>query len=302
VTRAVLVLAILAISTAAPLVRWAAPAPAPLVAASRVAIAALVLAAVAGRDLRAVLRLPRRELILCAVSGLLLGAHFGVWIASLTYTSTAASVALVTTQPVFAGLLGWLFLGERIARREALGIGIAAVGCALLAGGDVHGADGRALLGDALALCGAVTAAGYFVVGRRLRAALPLGAYLAAVNAVAAVALCGLVAATGTPVLGFAGEDYLAMVLAALVASVIGHTLLNWSVRRVPVHLVALGILGEPVGASLLAWLFLGEAPPGHAVLGGAVILAGIAVGFARLSRNGARAGGVDQETTRSRR
>ncbi|HLU66280.1 MAG TPA: DMT family transporter, partial [Kofleriaceae bacterium] len=112
----------------------------------------------------------------------------------------------------------------------------------------------------------------------------------------------GLVAATGTPVLGFAGEDYLAMVLAALVASIIGHTLLNWSVRRVPVHLVALGILGEPVGASLLAWLFLGEAPPGHAVLGGAVILAGIAVGFARLSRNGARAGGVDQETTRSRR
>jgi drug/metabolite transporter (DMT)-like permease len=294
VARLLLVLGILAISTAAPLVRWAEPAPAPLVAAARVSIAALVLLAIAGRQLGALARLPRRELALCGLSGLLLGIHFGVWIASLYYTSTTASVALVATQPVFAGLLAWMFLGERIARRETLGIALAAVGCALLAGGDLLEASGDALIGDGLALAGAATAAGYFVVGRRLRVALPLSAYLAAVNTVAAVVLCAVVAASATPVTGFAGHAYLAMVLAALVPSVIGHSLLNWTVRRVPVHLVALAILGEPVGASLLSWLLFAEMPPAHAALGGAVILTGIAVGFARLPRNAVGPPGVD--------
>jgi drug/metabolite transporter (DMT)-like permease len=294
VTRVLLVLAILAISTAAPLVRWAEPAPAALVAAARVSIAALVLLAIAGRDLGAFVRLPRREQLLCGASGVLLGVHFGVWIASLYYTSTAASVALVATQPVFAGLLAWMFLGERIARREAIGIAVAAAGCALLAGGDLLDASGGALLGDGLALAGAVTAAGYFVVGRRLRVALPLMAYLGIVNAVAAVVLCGAVVVSETPVMGFPVESYLAMALSALVPSVVGHTLLNWTVRRVPVHLVALGILGEPVGASVLTLAFFGEVPPGHAALGGAVILGGIAVGFGPWRRNAAGAGGVE--------
>jgi drug/metabolite transporter (DMT)-like permease len=73
---------------------------------------------------------------------------------------------------------------------------------------------------------------------------------------------------------------YVAMAACAIVPSIIGHTLLNWSVRRIPVHLVALGILGEPVGASLLSWAFFGERPPIHAAFGGAIVLAGIGVGF----------------------
>ena len=75
---------------------------------------------------------------------------------------------------------------------------------------------------------------------------------------------------------------YLAIALAGLVPSVLGHTLLNWSVRRVRVHLVSLAILGEPVGASLITWVAFGERPPVHAVLGGAVILGGIGLGFVR--------------------
>lgn len=280
-----LVVAIVAVSTAAPLIRWAEPTPAIVVAATRVTIATVALGAVANRDLVAVVRLPRREQLLCAASGLLLAAHFGVWIASLSFTSTAASVALVATNPVFAGLLAWLFLGERIGGREGIGIAIAAVGCVLLAGGDLMRSDHVALLGDGLALAGAVTAAGYFVVGRRLRASMPLTAYLAIVNLVAACALIAALIVTATPVLGYAREDYVAMILAGLVPSVIGHSLLNWTVRRVRVHLVGLAILGEPVGASLLTWMLFAESPPLEALAGGAVILAGIAIGFTSLGR-----------------
>ena len=285
-TGILLALGILAVSTSAPIVRWAEPAPPLLVAAVRTSLAAIVLLSLSARDLPSILRLPRRELGFIAASGLLLAAHFAVWIASLYYTSTAASVALVATQPVFAGLMAWLFLGEGIARREVIGIAVAGIGCLLLAGGDLLAASGEALVGDGLALAGAVTAAGYFIVGRRLRASLPLGAYLAVVNALAAVLLVTAAGLADTPVRGFAREDYLAMSMSALIPSLIGHSLLNWTVRRIPVHLVALAILGEPIGASTLSWLFFQEVPPSHAVLGGIVILFGIAVGFTRLGNS----------------
>jgi len=289
------VIGILAVSTSAPIVRWAEPAPPLLVAAVRTTLAAIVLLSVSARDLGSILRLSRREKTFIGISGLLLAAHFAVWIASLYYTSTAASVALVATQPVFAGLLAWIFLGEGIARREGIGITIAGIGCVLLAGGDVMASSGGALIGDGLALAGAVTAAGYFIAGRRLRASLPLGAYLAVVNAIAAVLLVTAAALAGTQVVGFARGDYLAMGMSALVPSLIGHTTLNLAVRRIPVHLVALAILGEPIGASLLSWLIFSEVPPWSAVLGGAVILVGIAVGFTRLG-NSSSGSGVESE------
>jgi drug/metabolite transporter (DMT)-like permease len=282
VGRLVLVLAVLAVSTAAPLVRWAAPAHPLTVAASRVGLAALILVVLSGPAIKTLAGLPRRERWLTALAGLFLAAHFGAWISSLYYTSTAASLALVATQPIFAGLIAWVALGEGMSRRELVGIGIAGAGCLVLASGDIGEGGGGALLGDALALIGAITAAAYYVVGRRLRAALPLLPYLAGVNLVAGALLAAAALLAGTAFAGFDGTVYLALALSAIVPSVVGHTLLNWSVRRVPVHLVALGILGEPVGASALTWLFFAETPPSHAAAGGAVILAGIAIGFLR--------------------
>jgi drug/metabolite transporter (DMT)-like permease len=274
----ILGLAIVFISTAAPFIRWAAPAPAAAVAALRVTFAALVLLAV-GRGAFAHFReLDRRDRALIVVSGVLFGTHLGVWIASLYFTSTAASVALVATNPVFAALFG-LLIGDRVGGREWVGIAIAALGCAVLAGGD-WSVGGNALLGDILALLGAATAAAYLVIGRRMRASLPLASYLALVNLIGGVVLVVVALALGAPLLGLPAHSYVAIALGALIASVGGHTLLNVAVRRTPTHLVALAVLGEPVGASLLTWAFFGEVPAIHAVLGGAIVLAGIGIGF----------------------
>mgnify|MGYP001605624463 CR=1 FL=1 len=270
--------AIASVATSAPLIRWAAPAPAMTVAAGRVCLAALVLFALAPGAPRQWVRLPPRERGLVVVAGVLLGTHFGVWITSMYFTSTAASVALVAMNPIFAALFG-LGLGDRVGGREWAGIGIAAVGCALLAGGDWD-EGGAALIGDALALRGAATAAAYLVVGRRLRAGLPLTSYLAMVNGVAGVGLLVAAAIASAPVFGLDGDVYAAIAISALVPSLIGHTLLNAAVRRTPTHLVALAILGEPVGASLLTWGFFAERPPAHAAIGGGIILGGIAIGF----------------------
>lgn len=277
--KLLLAVAILAISTGAPFARWAAPAPPLAIAALRVAIAAVLLCALGWRELGALRRIPRRELPLVLLAGALLAVHFGSWIASLSFTSTAASVALVCTNPIFAAVFGAL-LGDRVARREVVGIAIAAAGCAVLAGGDWR-AGGDALIGDGLALVGAASAAAYLVVGRRLRAAVPLLPYLGAVNATAAVALAAAALAAGHDLAALPAHSYAACAGAALFASLVGHSLLNAAVRTTPAHLVALAVLGEPIGSSLLAWAAFGEAPPVHAALGGAVVLAGIAVGYA---------------------
>jgi drug/metabolite transporter (DMT)-like permease len=275
----ILIAAICLVSTATPFIRWASPAPAATVAALRVLLAAAVLLLV-GRDAFArFVALPARDRLLIVLSGLLFGAHLGVWIASLYFTSTAASVALVATSPVFAALLGAV-VGDRVGRREWLGIAVAGGGCAVLAGGDWR-AGGDALVGDALALFGAATVAGYLVIGRRLRSAIPLAPYLAMVNLVGGVGLLLVALAIGAPLTGLPAHSYAAIACSALVASLGGHTLLNIAVRRTPTHLVTLASLGEPIGASLLTWAFFAEEPAVHAVIGGAIILAGIAVGFA---------------------
>jgi drug/metabolite transporter (DMT)-like permease len=275
----ILLIAIVCISTAAPFIRWAAPAPAATIAALLVAIAAAVLLVI-GRDAFArFFALGRADRLRIVGAGVLFGAHLGVWIASLSFTSTAASVALVATNPVFAALLGAL-IGDRVGRREWVGIGIAAAGCAVLAGGDWR-AGGDAIFGDLLALLGAVTAAGYLVIGRRMRAALPLAPYLALVNLIGGAGLLVVAIIAGAPLLGLPDHSYLAIALGALIASLGGHTLLNVAVRRTPTHLVALAILGEPIGASVLTWAWFGEQPALHAVIGGGVVLVGIGLGFA---------------------
>jgi drug/metabolite transporter (DMT)-like permease len=275
-----LVLAIVCVSTGAPFARWAAPAPPLAIAALRVGTASLLLFAAGWREVRKLAALSARDRMLVAASGVLLGIHFGSWIASLSFTSTAASVALVATNPMFAAGFGTL-LGDRVSRRELAGIGIAAAGCAVLAGGDWQ-AGGDALIGDALALVGAASAAAYLVMGRQLRESVPLFPYLGTVNAIAAVGLIVAALVTGANLTALPHHSYIACAGAAIVASFIGHSLLNAAVRTTPTHLVALAILGEPIGSSLITWVAFGEQPPVHAALGGAIVIAGIAVGFVR--------------------
>jgi drug/metabolite transporter (DMT)-like permease len=275
-----LVLAIGAVSTGAPFARWAAPMTPIVIAALRVAIAGTLLLAVGWREVGSLARIAPRDRPLVVLSGVLLGVHFGSWIASLSFTSTAASVALVCTNPVFAALFGRL-LGDRVAPREIVGIAIAAVGCAVLAGGDWR-AGGDALIGDGLALIGAASAAAYLVVGRRLREAVPLLPYMGAVHVIAAIGLVIAAVAMDAPIGGWPAHSYLACAGAALIASLIGHSLLNAAVRVTPTHVVALVTLGEPIGSSLITWAAFGEEPPLHAALGGAIVLIGIAIGFVR--------------------
>jgi drug/metabolite transporter (DMT)-like permease len=290
-----LLAAVAAVSSAALFIRLAEPLPAPVIAALRVATTGICMAFLWVRELRDVLARCRADRGLAwrlALAAAMLALHFGSWIGSLTLTSVVRSVAIVAAQPVFAGLLGRL-VGDRAGPRVYAGAAVAIVGSAIMVGGGDRVAQPGMWRGDALAAVGAASAAAYLTVGRSVGARLPLRGYLAGVNLGAGTLLVLFALAIGSDFRGpgALAHDYASVLFLGLVPGVIGHGLLNWAVRRAPVHVVSLAILLEPVGAGVLAAVALRELPPGHEALGAAVLLVGVAVG---LPGRRAAAAGVD--------
>ncbi len=274
----ILAAGVVAISWAAPLIRLAGDAPALVIASLRLVIAAppMIAFALATRRGGEVTRLSRRELALLALAGLVLAGHFALWVASLQRTSVLASVSLVTMQPVFVGVGAWIVFGERPSRQVVLGASIAIVGALILAGLDLG--DRRSLEGDLLALGGGMLAGTYLLIGRGARQRVSTVAYGAIVYSVGALLLLALVAATGTSLAGYPRETYVYILLLAVVSQLIGHNAFNWALGVVPAVLVAVVILGEPVGAALISTVVLDEVPGAFEWLGAATVLAGVYV------------------------
>ena len=270
---------VLVVSTAAILIRLAqAELHSLAVAAWRLTLATLILTPFALKMVRSELRtLTRREWLNALASGFLLAIHFATWITSLAYTSVAASVVLVWTNPIFVGLASHLFLGERLSRGMVIALVVAIVGSVIIGMGDL-GEGTHRLLGDLLALMGAVAGAGYFLIGRRLRARLSLLAYIYPVYGTAAVILMIVMLISGRAAIPQRSQTWLWMVLMALGPQILGHSSLNWALRYLSATYVTLATLGEPIGSTLLAWWLLGEIPTPWAVVGGMLILAGIFV------------------------
>jgi drug/metabolite transporter (DMT)-like permease len=271
----VLALGACAVSTGAIFARLA-DAPALVVSAYRVGIAAALIAPVAIWKNRAELRaLDRRDLAGALLAGFFLAIHFAVWISSLSYTSVANSTVLVNTIPIWVGLLGPLLARERVSRRTQFSIGLSFAGAVIIAFGDFS-VGGPALLGDALALAGAVCCAVYILIGRNLRRKLSLLSYIFTCYGSAALILWALVLLLGLPLSGFTPQTYGAFLGMAVVSQIIGHSSYNWALRWMSAGMVALALLAEPIGATILAYFLFDEGLTWYKFFGGVIILCGI--------------------------
>jgi drug/metabolite transporter (DMT)-like permease len=253
-----------------------AGAPPLAVAFHRIGLATLLLAPFA---LRALLQswggLTRPQSLALLGSGVALGVHFATWIASLSYTSVAASVLLVNTAPLFTLAFSRVVLGETVTGTVQAATGLALAGALLIAAGDRAAGS---LLGIALALAGAVTLSLYHVAGRGLREALPLRAYVLAVWATAAVTVGVFALVARVPLAAYPARTFLLFLALAVVPTLLGHGLVNHSLRLVPAPTVGLFLLGEPVAAGVMAYALFGERPGAWALAGGALILAALAL------------------------
>jgi drug/metabolite transporter (DMT)-like permease len=271
-----LAVAVVAISTSGPLIA-ACAAPALAIAFWRSALGALATSAWVGLRHRGELRaLDRAQWRMMGAAGLLLAAHFATWVPSLRFTTVASSTALVATQPVWAALIARR-RGVLIPAPAWLGIGVSLVGVVVLTGID-FALTPRALIGDALALAGAVLAAWYVSVGERVRATTSTPVYTMVCYAVAAAGLVALIAALRVPLAGFAARDWLLILAITAGAQLLGHTVVNRVLATTSATVVSLAILFEMPGSTLIAAAWLGQVPPLAIIPAVLLLFAGLAL------------------------
>jgi drug/metabolite transporter (DMT)-like permease len=271
-----LLVSIIAVSTASILIRMSG-APPLAIATYRLAFATLMLLPfyIRSGGHKRLAASSSRDILTLAAVGVVLAIHFGSWITSLGLTSVASSVLFVHVDPIFVAVVSHFYLGERIKRGTLIGITFALVGAVTIAFGDA-GVSGTSLFGDLLAMIGAVMLGLYILAGRRLRQSLDLVSYVTPVYATSAFALALASLATGTSLWPYPLSELLLFLAIALIPMIFGHTIYNWTLKWLPAPLVSISLLGEPVGATILAYLLLEEVPSTLTLIGGVLILLGI--------------------------
>lgn len=267
---------VLGICLSAPLTVLAA-VPALALAFWRNLFGTVLLAPLAAFGRRAELRaLDRRTVLRCGVAGVLLAAHFGTWISSLSLTSVASSVALVTTTPVW--IAAYLRItGHPVSRRVWIGLALAVAGTVAAAGADVT-VSTAAIVGDLLALAGAGFVAGYTVLGDRVRQTVSTTTYVLLCYGTCAAVLLVVCLAGQVPLTGFPLSSWLLILAITLCAQIAGHTVFNRVIVSVGPTTVALASLLEVPGSALLAYVLVGQVPPLLVIPGLLIVLAGIAL------------------------
>jgi drug/metabolite transporter (DMT)-like permease len=272
---------VLCFAVSAILVRYASAAPGLAVAALRTSIAIVILAPVGiPATIRAWRGLGARDVGLIVIAGALLGVHFVVWISSIYYTSVASAAVLVATGPIFMGVFGFLFLGEKLSRRTTVAIVVAVAGSVILglADSESHAPiDGKPMLGNALALFAAVLWALYLLIGRVVRRRVDWLPYVFPLYVVAGVTTLAFAIGSGTPLDGYPTIVYVMCLAMALLPQILGHGSFNYAVKFYPAAFLGLVSLLEPIGAAALGLFLFHERPGPMAYVGMALIL--VAVG-----------------------
>ncbi|KAB7512700.1 EamA family transporter [Halosegnis rubeus] len=274
---AALAVAIVAVSTSAILIRFS-NAPSGPMAFWRVTLTLLLLAPLSLRSGAEFQKFDRRDLLSALLAGLALAAHFATWFESVDKTTVAASVTLVTTQPAFVAVGAYFLFGESLSRRSLAGIGVALAGSAVMSLDGLLGGTTapEPVLGNLLALAGAVLAGLYVLAGRSVRQRVNLVPYVTVVYVVCAGGLLAYSLALGDPVLAYPPREWLLFLGMAIGPGLLGHTVVNWALAHVESSVVSVSFVGEPVGSTVLALVILGEVPGALTLAGGAIVIGGI--------------------------
>ena len=272
--RIALITAIAAVSSASILIRLS-EAPSLIIATYRLGLASLFMfiIAYAKHELPQLRTITRKDTIYLILSGYFLYIHFATWITSLFYTTIATSVIIVDSSPLFVAVLSYVFLKETLRLRAVFGIFLSIVGATLIG---VSNPVEENMVGIFLALLGAVGLAVYLVIGRNLRVKLDTFSYVSCVYSVSFVFLFVTSVALDQSFLGYSPRQYFIFFLLALFPSCLGHTLYNYCLKYLKAAVVSVAILGEPVGASVLAVLIFNEVPTVLILAGGILVIGGI--------------------------
>lgn len=267
---------VIAVSTAAVLVKLADHAPAAIIANYRLLFAVIMMAPYILFRHRKEFRLIRqKDWVFSAIAGVFLAFHFILWFESLNYTSVASSVVLVTLQPIFAFLGTYFFFQERFSPGAVISMVIALLGSVIISWGDFQ-MSGMALFGDLLALIGAIMVTAYFLMGQQVRRRLSLMTYTFVVYGIGSLTLVLYNLIVQNPFFGYPADHWVVFLALAVIPTFFGHTLFNWALKWLSTSTISMGIVFEPIGASILAYFILGEEITGSQWLGGTIVMFGL--------------------------
>ncbi|MFF0828238.1 DMT family transporter [Brevibacillus sp. NPDC003359] len=292
-----LLIGVIAISSSAIFVKLS-DAPAPIIATYRLIFSVLLTLPFLLWNRGAIAEIgniSKKVWLLCLLSGAFLASHFLLWFESLNYTSVASSTVLVTLQPLFAFIGGYFFFGEKI-RFLALSGGLLAVAGSFVIGWGDFQVGGMALWGDFLALMGAVTVTGYWLVGQYVRQHMSSFSYTLVVYTATSVILVAYDLALGYSLVGYPTADWGWFFCLALFPTLLGHSIFNWIIKWLNTTTISMGILGEPIGTAILAYFILGEVVTTPQWIGGLIIIAGIYV-FIRFNQPTKGVSSIEQAT-----
>ena len=213
------------------------------------------------------------------ISGFFLASHFYLWIDSLNHSPVIVAVILVSLHPLLVAVAGYFFLGDAVPRNFLSSMLLILAGTTAIASENISGLTNSTpteLRGVLMALGGAAMMAGYLLVGRRLRQHLSTSVYAGGAYGTAALILFITTVIVGIPLFGYSVREYTLFAALAIIPTFLGHTVFNWSLRKVRASLISLLYLGEPLGATVLAFIILQEVPTLLQTLGGVTILTGL--------------------------
>ncbi|MCE4603559.1 MAG: DMT family transporter [Aeropyrum sp.] len=204
-----------------------------------------------------------RDIGVMALSGIMLALHFDLWLMSLTHLNVAPSVLIVDSYPAVLALVGWFVFREKYTATQIVGALVAMVGVFAMmmysSRESLAPPGGDPVLGAVLAFGGMLAVAAYFSIGRGLRSRYSTWEYTLVVYTVAAITSVILTRLLGEPLTGYELRSYIYLLLMALLPMIGGHTIVNFLLGRMSLLASTVPLLGEPVGAALLAWALLGE-------------------------------------------
>ncbi|MDQ1909096.1 DMT family transporter [Paenibacillus sp. GD4] len=269
-----ILIGIIAISFSSIFIRWS-EAPVSIIAMYRLFLTALLLLPLLPKHWPDVKRLSLKDWHLLFWSGLTLGLHFLLWMGSLRYTTVASSTAIMSLEPLLVMLGSFLLFGHRTKASAILGMTIAMIGALLIGWGD-WGLEGSALYGDVLSFLGTAAVAVHMLVGKTLREHISAFVYSFFVFVLAAVVLAFYNAAAGYSFSAYPPKEWGLFLLLAVVPTLFGHYLFNWLLKYMSATSVSMSVLGEPVGATLLAFLLLGEPVTWLQAAAGSLLIFGV--------------------------
>ncbi len=278
-TMLILIFAVFIVSWSSIFIRWMKDLHPLVISFYRLALSALFLLPWAFPRFKSVRIRQKRILPYMVWAGIFLALHFFFWIDSLQKTTVGNSIFLESTHPLFALLLSMFFLKEKASKAFIPALVFGLTGMYLTVHRDIY-QNMEALSGDLMAVFSAFCIAAYLLFARKTKHQIDLLPYLVMVYSIAAMTLLPFIVLKGLSLIRISYFNFSLLLLLALGPSMIGHSLLNWASRRMPIYKVNMALLGEAVLATFYAAILLNEIPSLNFYIGAILILISIGLVF----------------------